>query len=203
MVLRGLKWAPKWVPRGLSIPNTSTRREILLNETEIRLYLPCTDWFGTANGRPSVCCSKSIGTYMVNSIWFDSIIFTKDFSVCSSVWDAQASRDKGNLFRSPPQYHIAGGFLRGDFRGTTNGSPWCGEVVGSPVAVSLMNFPVLVIDRRRVRKWSSTRCFLKNFQVFIWLVPITMVTVYYVTMVMLYAYYFRCVYPVLLIHKST
>ena len=144
-----------------------------------------------------------INRYMVNSIWFDSIIFTKDFSVCSSVWDAQASRDKGNLFRSPPQYHIAGGFLRWEFRGTTNGSPWCGEVVGSPVAVSLMNFPVLVIDRRRVRKWSSTRCFLKNFQVFIWLVPITMVTVYYVTMVMLYAYYFRCVYPVLLIHKST
>ena len=27
--------------------------EILLNETEIRLYLPCTDWFGTANGHRS------------------------------------------------------------------------------------------------------------------------------------------------------
>ena len=25
--------------------------QILLNQTEIRLYLSCTDWFGTANGR--------------------------------------------------------------------------------------------------------------------------------------------------------
>ena len=43
----------------------------------------------------------------------------------------------------------------------------------------------------------------KDFEVFIWLGPITMVTVYNVTMVMLYTYHFRCVDPVFFIHKST
>ena len=43
----------------------------------------------------------------------------------------------------------------------------------------------------------------KNFKVFIWIWPITMVTVYSVTMVMLHTYHFPYVDPVLLIHKST
>ena len=43
----------------------------------------------------------------------------------------------------------------------------------------------------------------KDLQVFIWLGPITMVTVYNVTMVMLYTYHFRCGDPVIMIHKST
>ena len=42
----------------------------------------------------------------------------------------------------------------------------------------------------------------KTFEVFIWLCPINMITVYNVTMVMLYIYYFRCVDPVLLILES-
>ena len=41
----------------------------------------------------------------------------------------------------------------------------------------------------------------KGFKVFIWLVPITMVTMYHVSWVMLYIYHLRCVDPVLLIHK--
>ena len=41
------------------------------------------------------------------------------------------------------------------------------------------------------------------FKDFIWLDPIVMVTVYIVTMVMLYAYHFQCVDPVLLILQST
>ena len=41
------------------------------------------------------------------------------------------------------------------------------------------------------------------FEDFIWLDLIAMVTVYNVTMVMLYTYDFRCVDPVLLIYKST
>ena len=48
--------------------------------------------------------------------------------------------------------------------------------------------------------------FLKEFEVFLWLGPITIVTVYNVTMVtmdMLYTYHFQCVDHVLLIHKST
>ena len=39
--------------------------------------------------------------------------------------------------------------------------------------------------------------FFKDFKVFIWLGPITMVTVYNVIMVMLYTHYFRCEDPVL------
>ena len=41
----------------------------------------------------------------------------------------------------------------------------------------------------------------KEFEVFIWLSSITMVTVYNITMVMLCTYHFRCIYPVLLILK--
>ena len=40
--------------------------EILLNQTEIRLYLPCTNWFGTK--RTSVWFQ--INKIMVNTIWF-------------------------------------------------------------------------------------------------------------------------------------
>ena len=43
----------------------------------------------------------------------------------------------------------------------------------------------------------------KDLQVFIWLGPITMVTAYNVTMVMLYTYHFQCVETVLFILKST
>ena len=58
--------------------------EILLNQTEITLYLPCTDWFGTAN----VHCAFAVlnkSRKMVNTIWFwfDLIRFRKDFSVCA------------------------------------------------------------------------------------------------------------------------
>ena len=52
--------------------------EILLNQTEIRLYLPCTDWFS----RKIFQISRKI----VNTIWFrfDLIRFRKDFSVCAT-----------------------------------------------------------------------------------------------------------------------
>ena len=40
----------------------------LLNRTQIRLYLPCTDWFGTANGR--VRLLFQINLKIVNTIWF-------------------------------------------------------------------------------------------------------------------------------------
>ena len=54
--------------------------EILLNQTEIRLYLPCTDWFGTK--RWSVW--SQINRCMVNTIWFrnDLIRFRKYLSAC-------------------------------------------------------------------------------------------------------------------------
>ena len=54
--------------------------QVLLNQTEIRLYVTCTDWFGTK--RTSVWIQ--INRKMVDTIWFrvDLIRFRKDFSVC-------------------------------------------------------------------------------------------------------------------------
>ena len=40
---------------------------ILLNQTEIRLYLLFSVWFGTANGECPCCCSKSIGQWWIQS----------------------------------------------------------------------------------------------------------------------------------------
>ena len=53
---------------------------ILLNQTEIRLYSPFSDWFRTK--RMSVWFQ--IKQKIVNTIWFrfDVIWFRKDFSVC-------------------------------------------------------------------------------------------------------------------------
>ena len=53
--------------------------EILLNQTEIRLYLPFSDWFWTK--RTSVWFQ--INRKIVSTIWFrfDLIRFGKDFSV--------------------------------------------------------------------------------------------------------------------------
>ena len=61
-----------------------TRRnlfQILVNQTEIRLYLPCIDWFGTANGL--VRLLFQINRCMVNTVWFrfDLIRFRKYLSV--------------------------------------------------------------------------------------------------------------------------
>ena len=49
--------------------------QILLNQTELRLYLPCTDWFGTANGYfPIVLPNRSEnGKYNLISDWFNKI----------------------------------------------------------------------------------------------------------------------------------
>ena len=54
--------------------------EILLNKSEIRLYFPFSDWFGSK--RTSVWFQ--INRRMVNTIWFqfDLIRFRKYFSVC-------------------------------------------------------------------------------------------------------------------------
>ena len=55
-------------------------REMLLNQTEFRLYLSLSDWFGTK--RTSFWFQ--INRWVVNTIWirFDLIRFGKDFSVC-------------------------------------------------------------------------------------------------------------------------
>ena len=47
--------------------------EILLNQTEIRLYLPFSDWFGTANGRClfAVPNQAENGIYNLISVWFN------------------------------------------------------------------------------------------------------------------------------------
>ena len=67
-------------------PRSDTQRNlfgILLNQTEIRLYLLWIDWFGTINGQcPFAVPNQS--RKMVNTIWFhfDLIRFRKDFTVC-------------------------------------------------------------------------------------------------------------------------
>ena len=55
--------------------------EVLLNQPEIRLYLPFSDWFGSK--RTSVWIK--IYRIMVNTIWnqVDILRFRKNFSVCN------------------------------------------------------------------------------------------------------------------------
>ena len=55
--------------------------EIVLNQTEIRLYLPFSDWFGTQTYVRTFVFQ--INGEMVNTIWFrfDLIRFQKDFCV--------------------------------------------------------------------------------------------------------------------------
>ena len=56
--------------------------EILINQTEIRLYLPLSDWFGSKRTEVRF----QINRCMLNTIWFrfDLIRFRKDFSVFRS-----------------------------------------------------------------------------------------------------------------------
>ena len=79
---------------------------ILLNHTKIRLYLPCTNWFGTANGRCPFAAPNQ-WKCMVNTIWFgfDLIKFRKYFSVYSV-------RSQRVQTRAPePQCHLKHIFL--------------------------------------------------------------------------------------------
>ena len=74
------------------IPACCTQRnifEIFLNQAKIRLYLPCTAWFGTTNGCPFGFIS--IGK-IVNTIWFRFYLIRirKDFSVCK--WYSRAKK---------------------------------------------------------------------------------------------------------------
>ena len=77
--------APHTSSRPLQRANTQRNIfKILLNQPEIRLYLPFSDWFGTK--RTSVWLK--INGKMINTIWFqvDLIRFWKCFSVCRYVY---------------------------------------------------------------------------------------------------------------------
>ena len=88
---------------------------ILLNQTEIRLYLPCTDCFGTK--RRSVLFQ--INRCMVNTICFrfHLIGFRKDFPVCApcmcvcarvhTARDVTISRGEGDTSQNPPAIYCA------------------------------------------------------------------------------------------------
>ena len=69
-----------WIFGAVTLLHTEKYFELLLNQTEIRLYLPFSDWFKTKQA--SVWFE--INRKMVNKIWFqfDLIRFRKDFSVC-------------------------------------------------------------------------------------------------------------------------
>jgi len=79
---------PRVNPRR-NVPNNPSKQsytqrnlfEILLNQTEIRLYSPFSDWFGTKR----ISVWFQINRKIVNTIWFqfDLTRFGKDFSVCS------------------------------------------------------------------------------------------------------------------------
>ena len=73
------------LPIGVSHSDGRTQRnifEILLNQTEIRLYLPFSDLFGTKK----TSAWFRINRKMLNTIWFryDLVRFRKDFSGCGS-----------------------------------------------------------------------------------------------------------------------
>ena len=76
--------------------------QILLNQTEIRLYLPCTDWFGQ-HQTDSVRLVFQINLKMLNTIWFRFYLirFRKDFYMCAMlfesilVWDWRLSASWG------------------------------------------------------------------------------------------------------------
>ena len=76
----------------LCINSIYTQKNIfkfLLNRTEIRLYIPSTDWFGSK--RTSVWIQ--INRKMVNTIWFrvDSVRLQKVFSVCRHLPELDAA----------------------------------------------------------------------------------------------------------------
>ena len=74
---------------GVSIDGVSNaagavkHREILLNQTEIRLYFPFSDWFGKSNGQWPFSVPNQSENGKYNLISVDLIRFRKDFSVCS------------------------------------------------------------------------------------------------------------------------
>ena len=56
---------------------------------------------------------------------------------------------------------------------------------------------------KKIKKLVFESMLFKDLKVFVWLGPITMMVTVYGYHGNLYNYHFRCVYPVLLIHKST
>ena len=70
--------------RGCNFHTQRNIFEILLNLTEIRLYLPFSDWFRTENG--TIRLLFLINWKIVNTIWFqfDLIRYRKHFSAFGS-----------------------------------------------------------------------------------------------------------------------
>ena len=79
---------------------------ILLNQTQIRLYLPCTDCFETANGRcPFDVPNQSVyGKYnliciyhLVNTMWY-----TMWYTICFAMWWQGGKWTERSAARTPP-----------------------------------------------------------------------------------------------------
>ena len=91
ILICGIYWPPrdrKWgynLNRGRNLYTQGNIFEILWNQTEIRLYLPFSEWFGIK--RTSVWFQMN--RKMVNTIWFrfDFLRFRKDLSVCNWVFE--------------------------------------------------------------------------------------------------------------------
>ena len=88
-----LYWVPM-ISRGAG-PWSCTQRnlfEILLNQTEIGLYLPFSDWFGTKRTSFWFQIHPENGKYNLISVWFNKI--SKRFlCVCGVQWDKYQDDD--------------------------------------------------------------------------------------------------------------
>ena len=86
-----------------------THREILLNQTKIRLYFPFSNWFGTTNGQcPSAVPNQTMhGKYNPISVWFN-----KNSKICLCVEALQ----EGGPQTFPPDAEGRGKSSRGGGR---------------------------------------------------------------------------------------
>ena len=112
--------------------------EFLVNQTEIRMYLPSSDWFRTK--RNSLWCQMN--RKVVNMIWFrfDLTRFWKDFSLRVSqrreihISKISVSRHNGGILEAPLNSSVA--YCR-DVRGVSGAfycSPWYRETPGPRMA---------------------------------------------------------------------
>ena len=119
--------------------------KILLNQTEIRLYLPFSNWFGTK----WTFVWFQINRKMVNTIWlrFNLIKFWKDFSVCTSHWKKLTSagreteisrRNQPPIDGHPSNYRYCSVVMFEEFQGASIGLPWRRGMILSLTAVRLI-----------------------------------------------------------------
>ena len=74
--------------------------EILWNEPEIRFYLPCTDWFGTANGQ----CPFVVPNQLLHGKYYLILIRLNNISLCVLRWRRPPLPSPVRLYIKPSQF---------------------------------------------------------------------------------------------------